>query len=629
MSGIFGVFDRRIEEKSEGISAMLPWNRLYGGDGEGIFEAGNISLGCCVQQLNNLRIQEDFVLHNNGKHAVIDAVIYNRDELLCKCGCDYDLSDPELLFCMVEKNGMKSLSEINGDFAGAIFDEKAQKVTLFRDHMGIRPLYYYVDAKRVAFSTDLRGLFAYSGVKTKIDDEWIFRTVSGYDTETLDSTPYENVSCVTPAHFIEISFDKTAYKLEAHRYWKLGSRKIRHSSQKEYEREMRNLVEDAVHRRLNAVSGLVGAELSGGLDSGVIDILINRMGRKAEFISWSLDPKELEMAENDERKIIDDICRQENITCNFLHASSDFKDKTAHNMEKVGLSVPDDGSIDFRFAFPADSNTFTLIHGSLFVRDKGAKVMFTGHGGDEGISHRSNVYEMFYHHEYYHYFKHIWSMTRKGHRAIRTIKKSIRNIASSMQENRQVYTSWYASPEILNKEFASKYSSQKQYNLQFGYDPIAYIESGGSRNRLENMALLGAHSGVRYMVPYLDYRVIDFAVSIPRYLYINGNTRRYIFREAFKDLMPQSLYKLDNKEETSFNNLKSSEDEWFDEYSRRKREIIDSLDREHWDKYLDYDKIEMLYRSGKPEGDEHIRELRWIKALLKCALAQNLIERAK
>ena len=143
------------------------------------------------------------------------------------------------------------------------------------------------------------------------------------------------------------------------------------------------------------------------------------------------------------------------------------------------------------------------------------------------------------------------------------------------------------------------------------------------------MALLGAHSGVRYMVPYLDYRVIDFAVSIPRYLYINGNTRRYIFREAFKDLMPQSLYKLDNKEETSFNNLKSSEDEWFDEYSRRKREIIDSLDREHWDKYQDYDKIEMLYRSGKPEGDEHIRELRWIKALLKCALAQNLIERAK
>ncbi len=629
MSGIFGIcignFDRG---KELDISPMFSWNRPYGGDGEGMYRGDVFSFGCTMQKLSESHPQKEPVLHYKSKHAVIDAVIYNRGELIERCGCEKDVSDPELLLLFVDRFGAAAILDVNGDFAGAIYDEEKRRLTLLRDHIGIRPLFYYMDDDCVVFSSDLRGLIANKNVRTAVSEEWIYRTVAGFDADTIDNTPYESIRCVTPSHFVEISFDKGRCIEKACRYWRLGKKKIRLSSKEEYSKRLRELVEDSVKRRLDAVSGLVGAELSGGLDSGVIDILINRFGRKAVYFSWSVDPDELEMAESDERLIISDICSQENITCNYMHLSADFSDKVAKKMDDAGLVIPGDGSVDFRFALPADSNTFTLMHGSFFAAENGARVMFTGHGGDEGISHRSDIYEMFYHHEYYHYLRHIWSVTGKRHRVLRTLKRTVRNISTSARENRGPYNSWYASPELLNKSFADMYKNKKQRNMQFSYDAIAYIENGGSRNRLDNMALLGAFSGIRYMVPYMDYRVIDFAVSIPRYLYINGKTRRYIFREAFKDIMPESLYKLNNKEETSFRNL-PGKDDWYDEHARRKHEIIDGLDRDYWKKYLDFDKIDRLYNSGRPSEDEYISELRWEKALLKCALSQNLIDRAK
>ena len=209
MSSIFGFMGKVLIE-DDLIDAMLPWNRFYGGDGEGTYKNGNIALGCCVQELSDKHRQEYPILHEGHSCAVIDAVIYNRDELLGRCDCDYDASDAELLFKLVLKLGFSCLSEVNGDFAGAVYDENKKSLTLFRDHMGIRPLFYYEDSNTVAFSTDLRGLFAHPDVRGKVDDEWIYRTVAGFDADTLDNTPYENVKCVTPAHFIEISFGKNS-----------------------------------------------------------------------------------------------------------------------------------------------------------------------------------------------------------------------------------------------------------------------------------------------------------------------------------------------------------------------------------------------------------------------------------
>ena len=368
--------------------------------------------------------------------------------------------------------------------------------------------------------------------------------------------------------------------------------------------------------------------MSGGLDSSVIDVLINRAGRDCIYYSWSKDPSEVEYADRDERLIIEEICKQEHITCNFSHLGDTYEEGLAEVSRKVGINVSEAGSGDFRFAFPPGSNTYQIIYASQFVKSKGANVIFTGHGGDEGVSHRSNIYEMYAHHEYYRYLHYLWSVTRGKSRIFRTLKKGLTNIAESKKSLKETYLNWFESPELLKEDFARQFKIKQESALLFEFDPIGYIKSGGSRNRLDNMALFGAYSGVRYLVPFLDYRVIDYAVSIPRYMYAYKGIKRYIYREAFKDIIPQSLYKLNDKEDMSLRNI-PVRDNWQDEYALRKREIIEGLNREYWSKYLDFSMLDEHLSKGYPTEEEYDAEMRHLKVALKCALAQNLLDKAK
>ncbi|MCR5322534.1 MAG: hypothetical protein K6E85_04625 [Lachnospiraceae bacterium] len=92
--------------------------------------------------------------------------------------------------------------------------------------------------------------------------------------------------------------------------------------------------------------------------------------------------------------------------------------------------------------------------------------------------------------------------------------------------------------------------------------------------------------------------------------------------------MPDSLYKLRLKEDTSIKNMESDPG-WYESYAARKAEIIGKLDREYWKKYLNFDEIEKLANAGKPTDEEYENETRRQKVLLLFALAQNLVERAK
>lgn len=183
-------------------------------------------------------------------------------------------------------------------------------------------------------------------------------------------------------------------------------------------------------------------------------------------------------------------------------------------------------------------------------------------------------------------------------------------------------------PDLLNKEFAAKYQNERRYPSYFFYNPKEYIINGGSRNRLDNLALKGACCSVRYFIPYVDYRLIDFAVSIPRYNYIHGSVNRYIFREAFKDIMPKSLYMLNVKSENS-REAEKSPDDWFESYRKSKEETVSFLDEAVWSRYLSYDVIRKWLEAAEPAEEEEMDDMRIMYLLTQCAKAQNALEVAK
>lgn len=566
----------------------------------------------------------------------ITAYIYNKDELAHK-GWKCSMTDREALRQYLDQVGMDSLASVNGDFAGAM-SASASRWILFRDHMGIVPLYYYLKGSDLFFASDIRDLCA-RDIDLSVNEEWLYLETRAANSETPVSTEFRYIKAVRPGSWCEFSFDKGTWQIKEHIYWQPGMQKVRMESDEAYIKEMRRLVEDSVRIRLASVDGVVGAELSGGLDSGVIDILIAREGRDTCFVSWSENYEKIPMQPVDERQVVEDICEQEGRTFAFINE----EDPAMFDLYKRRM--------------PAFINTLPISQTSRIVQKAGGSVVFTGHGGDEGVSHRSNMTELWYHKEYGAFFRETWQNNKgKSLKPLRFLNQVIRGLFFELPEWKK---SWNCEERdikmCLNPAFAEE--MERKYpefpQMLFGIDPVRYILQGGSRSRMDNCYIQGKDYGVRYVFPFLDYRVIDFAVSIPRRMYHHNGQNRYIYREAFKDLMPQSLRDVNYKDFPSTRQLREqqneqmedeqksadtcsqggqtgearkTEQEIHDAYNEYIQMILDRLDWNRWGRYLDRGACEqVLWKLFPPTTeDENLRAHSLSSFLYQCSLIQNL-----
>lgn len=604
MSGIYGYSTKK--QSLECLHLLSFWNRQYGRYGKGERLLDRTGLGCHQEHFSDKFTGSAPVLRRAEKIAVIDAILYNREEILeILQSKDETLSDEDLLLNLVETKGYDALAQVNGDFAGAVYDETEKTWTLFRDHSGVRPLFCYMDKEIFAFSTDLRGLVALPDIDLSINEEKLYLRMMGYNDLTLCDTEYQHIHCIRPASWTVIRSKDDGFYKEEHIYWKWRQKKIYMKSDRDYQQELRRLITDAVARRLEACPGLVGCELSGGLDSSVIAILIRRLGREGRFFSWSFSPEDNPMKDRDERKIIQDICQQENIQCNYARI-------------KLTGSTAD----LFRKMEPPYMNTRMISEGSSLLASQGVRVMFTGHGGDEGVSHRCNFYELWYHHEYLAFLRNIYRGTRgKKLRLARTAVRTLRQIFVINPYFRNPFHNNYNNASrLLNPRFVQRMEkTAKPLSLPFAYNPVEYILQGGHRVRLDNVAVQGAQCGVRYMIPFVDYRVLDFALSIPRAQFHNGYNNRYVYREAFHDMIPQSLrdmhYKDTPSQETYMPDLDLRQ-----HFEETKDQVLAMIDREYWKDYLDLEALDSLEIPLEYTREDFIRASSLLDQTALCAL---------
>lgn len=616
MSGIYG-FEAKVRKLNDRyLNSLNTWNRYYGGVNSDEILYENLGMGCHRDHLSDSINCSVPIIFKERFIAVIDAVLYNREELFPILAEDIDvfISDEELLFLLIQKKGYSVLSQVNGDFSGAIYDKSEKEWILFRDHLGIRPLYYYLDEKVFAFSTDMRGLIAIPGIDLSINEEKLYLKLGGYNDLSLCETEFQKIRCIMPASWTIVKIRNDSFELYENIYWKLGQTKIHKESDEEYQFELRRLITDSVKRRLDAVTGLVGCELSGGLDSSVIAILISRLGREGKFYSWSESPLDLPMREGeDERKIIQDICKQEQIEC--AYTKNDKLKTVNETFEKID---------------PPYINTRYISKGAEYLKEQGAKVVFTGHGGDEGVSHRCNEFELWYHREYKDFIRLFYQSTKKQNlRILRTLKRILFQIFVINPHFKKPFEKRYSNTiSLLNKEFVERISKHVYLPpLYFAYNPIGYIMQGGSRVRLDNIAVQGAENGIRYMVPYLDYRVIDYAVSIPRAQYKNEVTNRYIFRKAFDDIMPQSLRDMHYKDAPSQRDYKPTQD-LYKQFLEMKEQLLAHLNKEDWEKYLNFDRIENISVEKDAAFDDYVKAFGLLEELMICGAIQNVRDKA-
>ena len=112
--------------------------------------------------------------------------------------------DAELLLCAFEKWGVEITEKLNGIFAIVILDHKQEKLYIFRDRVGIRPLYYYWRDGLFFFASELKSLFAHPGFKHNIDVN-VLRLFFCYGYVPLLTASLKAHSKLNPGRF-DISF---------------------------------------------------------------------------------------------------------------------------------------------------------------------------------------------------------------------------------------------------------------------------------------------------------------------------------------------------------------------------------------------------------------------------------------
>lgn len=204
--------------------------------------------------------------------------IYNflelRQDLLLRGHKFKTRTDTEVIVHLYEEYGVDCLQHLNGMFALAIWDSSRQRLLLARDRLGKKPLVYSVLPDGVVFASEIEALRKHPGISTELD----YEALDLYMTMMYIPSPftiYKAIRKLRPAHYLLA--EKGQVKIE--RYWDIPYGHKRKVSKDEAVAELRELMTDAVQRRLISDVPL-GAFLSGGLDSSAIVALMSGLMRE-------------------------------------------------------------------------------------------------------------------------------------------------------------------------------------------------------------------------------------------------------------------------------------------------------------------------------------------------------------
>lgn len=272
MCGINGILHLQSQKKVDEriLTKMRDSLEHRGPDDKGLFIENNIGFG--HRRLSILDVSlagHQPFLSEDGRYVLVyNGEIYNFREFYPELKSNgFDIrttSDTEVLMKLFQLHGLKMLNRLNGMFAFAIWDKMEKKLTLVRDRMGVKPLYYSFYNETFYFASEQKALFT-AGVPLKMAqdglEEYIFnRFVAG------ENTLYQNVKKVLPGHIMTI---QEGGKTTTYNWWNLKKEIQNQPEIKNPTEWFRETFDDSVKMRM--VSDVpVGVLLSGGLDSSSV-----------------------------------------------------------------------------------------------------------------------------------------------------------------------------------------------------------------------------------------------------------------------------------------------------------------------------------------------------------------------
>ena len=410
-------------------------------------------------------------------------------------------SDTEVILKAYENYGVDCVKLFNGMFAIAILDKKLNKVILFRDRLGVKPLYIYRNHKEIHFSSEMKSFLSIDSFDKKLNYQSIHNYLK-FNYIPVGDTIFEKVSHLLPGHYLEI--DTNDLKENCVQYWNITNEKEKDLSEEEVFERIDEIMTDAIRIRLRSDVG-IGSFLSGGLDSSLVCAMTKaRFGVSLE--SFSIGFKEKRFDESYWAKRVADLTGIEN---NIKFLEDDIINLWS---QTTWFNDQPHGDISF---IP----TFIL---SEFATQK-YKLVLTGDGGDEAFAGYTKYFNAF-------------GKTEKEYFDMISLIKEDEEFDSLYTED-FIKKVDYSIPFKIFKNTLNEVE-EKDFINKILYFDTKQLLPGNNLVKPDKMAMANS---LETRSPMLDYRLFEFSQSIKGSLKLSKNETKYILKKFALRFLPEDV----------------------------------------------------------------------------------------
>lgn len=533
--------------------------RHRGPDGEGFFFGENFAFGHRRLSILDLSTDGSQPMTYREKNVItFNGEIYNyielREELKNECYTFHTQTDTEVILAAYDYWGESCVERFNGMWSFVIYDKERNELFASRDRFGVKPFYYTVSESMFAFGSEIRQLLPLipqRKVNRQILLDYLITSIEEHTNDTF----FDGIHKLQQGSNLIYNLSDHTYEIKEFYSLQLNP-DYNTISEKEAVELYKNQLKSSVNLRMRS-DVEVGTCLSGGLDSSSITALSAEILRKTSV---------------EKIKAIHAKANEKNID------ESEFASVVAQHTGS-NLILVEPSYDDFQTNISAVIETQEEPFGSpsivlqYFVlkeaRSQNCLVMLDGQGGDETLLGYERYYPAFL-------------LKKKGLNRMKAFLNSSKNSNLSKLDLLKYYVYFtnykrrirhlkkrhsYIKKEILNqfdspilKEIAEKYTDIEQLQkLEIQKTQLPHLLKYEDKNSMAN--------SVETRLPFLDYRCVELAVSLPNEYKIKEGWTKNILRKAINGHLPKEIVWRKNKlgfnapEKTWLNNYKFTMEE--------------------------------------------------------------------
>lgn len=514
MCGIFGYFDSKNKNiESHILQSMGDVIKHRGPDGYGCYHDQSTAVAIGNQRLAILDVkhgQQPFFSDDKSIVVVQNGEIFNHVELSnslnsagfqCKTHCD-----TESILRLYERDGISGIDKLNGMFAIAIYDKNIDTLYLIRDRVGEKPLYFSNNDGRIIFASEIKSIL--KATDRKSPDPEAINQFLAFNYVPPPLTMFEGVQHVMPGTYLEIKNTS----VEEVVWWDLTSVECEQKNESVWIEEFNKILDDSVRIRLRSDVPF-GAFLSGGVDSSSV------VGLMSKHLK---DPVNTFCIGFDDTKYDESLFAQK--------AANRFS--TNHVLEKVKANMIDLWPMaTYHCDQPHGDISFLPTYRVAELASKKVKMVLTGDGADELFAG-------------YDKYKNFFNNDIDRLSDIDFQSSYLSNISLFDKSSRE---------NLLSNDFKIKL---KCIDVSSVTDPLFQKSNKFDRitqalyidtmlllpgNNLVKPDRMGMAVSIENRAPFLDYRMIELAFSMPGNIKLKQGETKYVYKKAVSDLIGKDL----------------------------------------------------------------------------------------